>query len=130
VKTISDYAFQQCNALENITLTLDNTNVGFIIDSNGEYAQFKLDSNKANINGNEVEISEKVKFIDNVLYLPLDLFENHLSGINVQKDDKAKTYLLSKAEETLYFILKEPSVTEEQSEKEASDTTESPSVSI
>ena len=114
------------NALENITLTLDNTNVGFIIDSNSEYAQFKLDSNKANINGNEVEISEKVKFIDNVLYLPLDLFENHLSGINIEKDDKAKTYLLSKAEETLSFILKKPSVTEEQSEKEASDTTESP----
>ncbi len=112
--------------LVEITVTGDKEKVGFIFEKSSEYAKFEIDTDRAWVNGNKVELSQNAKYIDNTLFLPWDFFTTHLQGMVYEENEETKTYVLALADESPSFILKKPASTDNQSESGAVSTTESP----
>ncbi len=82
--------------LTDITVTKSENTVGFEFAESKEYVNFDLDSLCADVNGNKVEMTEKVGFLNGVLYIPLDFFENHVLGFIIEKDDATGICTISK----------------------------------
>jgi len=113
--------------IEKYTLARDGDIVSVIFEKSGEYAKFKIDTLKAYVNGNEIELSQNVKYIDKEIYLPLDFYETHLLGFSVEKNEENKNYLVSKNPDTdMCFLLKNPTATDNQAESGVASTTPSP----
>lgn len=103
--------------------------IGFIFKNNGENAKFVKNTAKGYVNGNEIDLSGNVIYKDGELYLPPDFFTTHIVGFNLEINDKEKTYTLSKIDGVdPSFLLKNPSSTDNQSEKDQSEATASPLV--
>lgn len=113
--------------MEKYTLACDGDTVSVIFEKNEEYAKFKIDTLKAIVNGNEIELSQNAKLINKEIYLPLDFYESHLLGFSIEKNDETKTYLVSRTTDTdMCFLLKNPDVTDNQSEAGVTTATPSP----
>lgn len=117
--------FEAIGELSDYTLTKDGDVVGIVFRESGEYAKFTVDTLKANVNGNEVELSSNSKFIDGKLYLPIEFYETHLIGFTATKNNEEMKYTVSRSTDEPYeFLLKKPSSTDTQSEQTANGTTE------
>lgn len=105
----------------------DETKLSFIIVSNSEFAKFYIDTVKAEVNSNPIELSHRSIKIKDELYLPFDFYTEHLSGIDLKIDEKSKSYTISPiAGEEIQFILKSPSETPSIDETNMSEVTDSP----
>lgn len=103
--------------IEKYTLAVDDDVVSVIFEKNGEYAKFKIDTLKAIVNGNEIELSQNAKYLNENIYLPLDFYETQLLGFSVEVNDENKIYTVSRTPGTdMCFLLKNPESTENQSE--------------
>ncbi len=113
--------------LTEIKVTGDKENLSFILECNGEYAKFRINTLEADINSNPVELSNVSLMRDGELYLPFEFFKSHMLGFTISIDEESNTYNVSLDPDTQpQFILKAPAETPPLQESQASEVTESP----
>lgn len=116
-------------SITDITTKKDGNTVGIIFPESGEYADFILGTRKCYINGvsNEIELSAQPKFIKNVLYVPVDFFEIHVSGFILEHNKDKESYTISKdLENAPSFVAKKAATTLALSESDTSSETNAP----
>lgn len=118
------------SALEKLTdikVSGDKNKLAFIIEKNGEYAKFSINTTDADVNGNKVDLSNKSLMIDGELYVPFDFFTKYMRGFDLEINDDKETYTIT-VSTTIdpQFILKQPSQTLGIEEKEVTQITSSP----
>lgn len=113
--------------LTDIKVTGDKDNISFILEVNGEFAKFEINSTKAQVNSNGIELSSKSLIKDGILYLPFDFFTDYMQGFIVELDEKQKVKKISLDPNVEpQFVLKAPTQTDPVKEKDATEITDAP----
>ncbi len=82
--------------IRSITVNLNNA---------GESASFRVNSDKANVNGMDITLKAQNVLLDGELYIPVDFFESQLRGISVAYDNGE--YVIQKNDiENISFVNK------------------------
>ena len=125
-----DVLYLPLSALEKLTdikVAGDKSKLAFIIEKNGEYAKFNINTTDAEVNGNKIDLSRKSIMIDGELYVPFDFFTKHMRGFDLEISDDDETYTITVSTTVdPQFILKQPSQTLGIEEKEVTQITTSP----
>lgn len=85
-------------------ITGDSNQITIILSSGNDYCTLYKDSRFIYIGNVQFTLEAPVLFLDNDYYIPFELFDNYINGLDISYDNRNNRYVISSSEEGISFI--------------------------
>lgn len=85
-------------------ITGDSNQITIILSSGNDYCTLHKDSRFIYIGNVQFALDAPVLFMNNDYYIPFEVFDNFINGLNITFDQKRNRYILSSSDENISFI--------------------------
>lgn len=96
--------YEAFSKLCSTVITGDSNQITVILSSGNDYCTLYKDSRFIYIGNVQFALDSPVLFFEDDYYIPFEVFENYINGLNITFDNKRERFVLSTTEETVSFI--------------------------